>query len=145
MAGHPRDGHWLHVFGNQPGQAFAQRHAQNANALGAQADGGGQHQVGAIGLEQVDRAHVGVEAPGNQRHHVHQRLGRLAAFLREVGNLIQREDVAGRARAGFLAHVQGVSHKRKVDTKRRQSGSRTWGIETVYRRKADVAHMQARL
>ena len=41
----------------------------------------GQHQVGAVRLQQVGRADIGLKPPGDQRHHVHQRLGRLAASL----------------------------------------------------------------
>ena len=78
------DGHRAHLFGHQAGQAFVHRHAKRANALRAKPDGRGQHQVGAIRLQQIRRTDVGLKAPGDQGDHVHQGLGRLAAFRREV-------------------------------------------------------------
>ena len=69
----------------RPDQPFAEPHPDAADALGPQADRGGQHQVGAIGLEQVHRADVGLEPPLNQVHDVRQRLRGAAALLRRGG------------------------------------------------------------
>ena len=47
------------LLGDQAGQPFGEPHPHAADALGPQADRRRQHQVRAIGLEQVDRADVG--------------------------------------------------------------------------------------
>ena len=80
------------LLGDQAGQAFGQPHADAADALGPQADGRGQHQVGAIGLEQVDRADVGVEPPLNQVDDVGQRLGGVAALRDEPADFLERPE-----------------------------------------------------
>ena len=64
-----------------------ERHAQCADAARVQAERGGQHQVGAIGLQQIGGADIGPEARGDQGDHVHQGVGRLAALLGEVRDL----------------------------------------------------------
>ena len=53
----------------------------------------GQHQIGAIRLQQIGRTDVRLKSLGDQRDHVHQRLGGLAAFRREVGDLLQGQDM----------------------------------------------------
>ena len=88
-------GHRKQLFGDQAGEAFVQRHAQRADALRMQAERGGKHQVRAVRFQQVGRADVGLEARGDQRHHVHQRIGRLALLLRQAGNLFQRQNQVG--------------------------------------------------
>ncbi len=59
-----------HALGDQAGQALGQPHADAPDALGAQADGRREHEVGAIGFEQVDRAHVGLEPALDQMNDV---------------------------------------------------------------------------
>ena len=49
------------LLGDQPGEPFGEPHAHPADALGTQADRRREHEVGAVGLEQVDRTDVGVE------------------------------------------------------------------------------------
>ena len=70
------DGNGHDLLGDQAGEPFVQRHAQRADAARMQAERGGQHEVGAVGLQQVGGADVGAEARGDQRHDVHQRVGR---------------------------------------------------------------------
>ena len=82
-----RDG--SNLLGHQSRQAFLDRHSQSADAFVAQSESRGQHQVGPVRLEQIGRTHVGLKAPGNQRHHVHQRFRGLSAFLREVADFFQ--------------------------------------------------------
>ena len=94
-----------HLFGNQTRQPFVQRHAQRADALRAKPDSRGQHQIGAVRLQQIGRADVGLKAPGDQRHHVHQRLGGLAALGRQIADLFQSQDVIVVVRGCGLAHV----------------------------------------
>ena len=67
------DGHYL--FCHHAGKAFAERHAQGANASGVQAYGGGQDQVRAIGLQQIGGAHIGREPGGDQGDQVHEGVG----------------------------------------------------------------------
>ena len=54
-----------------------------------------QHQVRAVRLQQIGRADIGPEPRRNQRHHVHQRLGRLAALLGQIGDLLQSQNMIG--------------------------------------------------
>jgi len=95
MLGRIGHGHRKQPLGHQAGKAFMQRHAQAADAFWMQAQRGGKHQVRAVGFQQVRRTDVGLEALGDQRHHVHQRLRRLALLLRQVRNLFQRQDKVG--------------------------------------------------
>ena len=48
-------GHRTDLFRHQSRQPFVQRHAQRADAFAAQAQGGRQHQVGAIRFQQVGK------------------------------------------------------------------------------------------
>ena len=50
-----------HLLGDQTGQPLGDAHADLPDAFRPQADGCRQHEVGAVGLEQVDRADVGRE------------------------------------------------------------------------------------
>ena len=93
MRGGVVDGDGDNAFGDQAGEAFVQRHAQRADAARAEAEGGGENQVGAIGLEQVGGADVGAEARGDQRDDVHQRVGGVASIAREGSNLFQGQYV----------------------------------------------------
>ena len=77
------------LFGDQTGQALVKRHAQRADAARMKAERRGQHQVGAIRLKQISRADIGAETGGDQRDNVHQRVGGLAAVLRETGYFIE--------------------------------------------------------
>ena len=54
------------LLGDEAGQPFGQPHPDAADAFGPQADGRRQHEVGAIGLEQIDGADVGLEPVLNQ-------------------------------------------------------------------------------
>ena len=83
-------------FGDQAGEALVEGHAQGADAAGMEAERGGEHEVGAIGLEQIGGADVGAETRGDQRDHVHERVGGLAAILREVRDLIQGQEPGSR-------------------------------------------------
>jgi hypothetical protein len=60
-------------FGDQPGQPFGQQHADAPDAVGAQADRGGQNQIGPIGLEEVHRTDIGSETFANDFDHPCQR------------------------------------------------------------------------
>ena len=80
------------LLGDQAGEPFGEPHAHAADALGPQADRGGQHQVGAIRLEQVDRADVGVEPALNQVDDVGQRLGRVAALGDQPADFLERPE-----------------------------------------------------
>ncbi len=62
-----------------------------------------QHQVGAVRFQQIGGADVGLEAPGDQRDHVHQRFGGFAAFLGEVADFFQGQNVICRLRR--CAHI----------------------------------------
>ena len=51
---------------HQAGEAFAEAHADASDALWPQPDRRGQHEVGAIGLQQIDRADIRRELALNQ-------------------------------------------------------------------------------
>ena len=99
------DSNRAHLLGDQARQAFVDSHAESADTLAAQPDGCGQHQIRAVGFEKIDRADVGFEALGDQRDHVHQRLGRLAALSCEVSDLFESQDVVRVAYFRTLAHA----------------------------------------
>jgi hypothetical protein len=91
-----------------------------ADALGPQADRRGEHQVGAIGLEQVDRADVGLEPALDQVDDVRQRLSRVARVAetsRPISSSVQSAVsvcVSGRRR-------QLPPHSKKAASVRRES------------------------
>ncbi len=95
MGLHVFDGNRAYLLGYEPRQPFIQRHAKLADTTRAKSEGRGEHQVGAIRLQQICRANVGVESAGNQCHHIHQRFRRLAAFGRQVIDFIEREHLTG--------------------------------------------------
>ena len=51
----------LQLLADEAGQPFGQSHAHPSDAVRAQADRRSEHERRAIGLEQINRAHVGVE------------------------------------------------------------------------------------
>src|SRR5215472_2008452 len=92
------------LFGDQTSKAFTQRHSQGAYAFRTQPQCCRQKQIAAVWLEQIRGTDIRVESFGNQLNDVAQRLGWLAAFLRQVGDLLQRKDVFG---FGSLCHGTG--------------------------------------
>ena len=86
-----RDG--AHLFRHQTGQPFVQTQPKRSDAFLAKADGRRQHQIGAVGFQQVSGADFGLKASCDERNNVHQRFSGLAAFLREVADFLQRQDV----------------------------------------------------
>ncbi len=110
--------HWNQLFGDQAGKAFVQGHAQCADRSRVKAQRSGEHQIRPVRLQQVGRAHVGPEPRGDQGHHVHQRVGRLALLLRQVGDLLQRQNQIG------ISGFAGVS--RFADWGHRMRTPRIW-------------------
>src|SRR5215471_303190 len=49
--------------------------------------------MGAIRLEQVGRTDIGLTSPRDECDDVHQSLGWLATFQREIADFIQRQDI----------------------------------------------------
>ena len=49
----------LQLLGDKTGKSFGHPHPDLSDALRAEPLGGGQHQIRAIGLEEIDRADVG--------------------------------------------------------------------------------------
>ena len=80
---------WANLLRHKARETFVQREAQRADALAAQSQRGGEHEVGAVRLQQIGRTNVGVEAPRNQGHHIHQSFGGLAAFPRQISDFFQ--------------------------------------------------------
>ena len=80
----------LGELGNQAGKALGQPHADAADTLGAQADRRREHEVRAIGFEQVDRADVGTEPALNQVHDVVEGLRGVAARRHQPPDLLER-------------------------------------------------------
>ena len=70
------------LFGDQARQPLIHRHSQFPNTLMAQAKGRGQHQIRAVGLQQVGGANLGTKTPRNQRDHIHQGLGWFTGLCR---------------------------------------------------------------
>ncbi len=84
-------GHGMDLLGNQTGEPLMQPHAEGTNALRTQADGCCQHQIGTVWLQQVSGADIGLKAVGDERHYVHQGLGRLASTGSQTPDFVQAE------------------------------------------------------
>jgi hypothetical protein len=78
VLGRVLDDLWPHLLADEPHQPLVQAHPDAADPLGPEPDGRRQHEVRAVGLQQIDRAHVGREASLDQPHDVRQGLGRIA-------------------------------------------------------------------
>jgi hypothetical protein len=89
------DGDGKYLFRYQAGEALVKRHAQRADTSRMKAKGGSQNQVGAVGLQQVSRAHIGPEPRGDQSDYIRKGIGRLAPLLGEVCDLFQSQDKTG--------------------------------------------------
>ena len=77
------------LFADQSGEAFGEAHPDVADALGAEADGGGEHQRGAVRFQQIHGADVGREPALDQLDDVGQRLGGVAALRDEMADLFE--------------------------------------------------------
>ena len=83
------DSRGLLALGDEAGEPLAEAHAYPADALRAEADRGGEHQVRAVRFEQVDRADVGVEAPLDFVNDVGERLRRISLRRYQPADLIE--------------------------------------------------------
>ena len=77
------------LLADETGEPFRQPHAHAPDAVRAQADGRGEHERRAIGLEQIDRAHVGVERALNQLDDVAERFFGMSAVRDEVADFFE--------------------------------------------------------
>jgi hypothetical protein len=96
--------HREHLFRDQAGEAFVERHAQSANASRMEAKGRSQNQIRTIRLKQVGRADIGLEPRSDQRDNPHEGVGGFAAFLSQAGNFLQSQDMTGVNRFVGLGH-----------------------------------------
>src|SRR5580704_243972 len=103
------------LLGNEAGEAFVQRHAQRADALWAKSARSGEHEVGAIGFEQVDRTDIRLESTGDESDYVAEGFRRLAAIFGEVPNFLQSQNVLRVARIYRLAQAR-LPHMSQVTT-----------------------------
>ena len=73
------------------------------------------------GSSKIRGADVGLKTAGDQRHDVHERFSRLAAFGRQMADLFQSQDVVGSASADHLRHSQNSLSRntRSLRVKRR--------------------------
>ena len=85
----------MDLLGDEPGQPLVERQPQSPDAFAAQPQRGGQHEIGAVGFQQIGGTDIGVETPCDQRDHVHQSLGGLAAFARKIADFLQSQNVIG--------------------------------------------------
>ena len=90
----------LQLFGHEAGEPLAEPHADAADAFGAKSDRRGEDQGGAIGLEQIHRADVGLEPRLNEVHDVRERFGGVAAPGGQPTDLLERPQQRSFA-AGF--------------------------------------------
>ena len=65
--------------------------AQGTDRLFAEADRGGQDEIGSVGLQEVDRAHVRSEASLDQPDDLIESGGRGAVLRDEMADLVQRQ------------------------------------------------------
>jgi hypothetical protein len=96
------------LFADEPGQPFRQAHADASDAVGAQPDGGSQHQGGAVRFEQVHRADVRLERALDELDDVVERLGRMAAVGNEMADFLERPE----QRFVLCGHALARSKKR---------------------------------
>ena len=96
------------LLGDEADEAFVEPHADPADAIGLQADRGGEDQVRAVGAEQVDGADVGAEAALNELDDVGQRLGGVAGHRGEAADVVERPGGRRRWKRGGVAHDVGV-------------------------------------
>ena len=80
------------ALGDQARQAFSQAHADAADAFGAESNRRREHQIGAIGLQKVDRADVGLEPPLDQMDDVVERFRGVPAGGHEPADFFQRPE-----------------------------------------------------
>ena len=80
------------LLGHEARQALVHPHPHPADALGAEADRRRQHQVRPVGLDQVDRADVGLEPLLDQLDDVGQRLRRLPFLGDQAADLVRRQE-----------------------------------------------------
>ena len=95
-------GHRADLFRDQADESFIDCHAKLADAFMAQPERRGQHEIGAVGLQQIGGANFDAKPSGNQGDDVHQGLGRLAGFRRQVRDFLPRQHIAGIERAGSV-------------------------------------------
>ena len=95
----------LHLLRHQAGETLGDAHADLPDALRPQTLGGRQHQVGAVGLEQIHRADVGREPLANQRGDVGQRFRGVAVPGDQQTDLIERQE---RRNQILDVHVGGI-------------------------------------
>ena len=96
------DGHRADLFRDQADQSFIDCHAKLADGFMAKPQGRGQHEIGAVGFEQVGGANIGAKSSGNQGNNVHQGLGRLAGLRRQVRDFLPGQYMVGIERAGSV-------------------------------------------
>ena len=80
------------AFGDQTREPFRQAHPDAPDAFRAQADRRREHQVGAVGLQEIDRTDVGLESPLDQVDDVVQRLGRVPARRHQPADFLERPE-----------------------------------------------------
>jgi hypothetical protein len=83
------DGDGAQLLGDETGEAFVDRQAEDADALAAEADGGGENEVGAVRFEQISGANLGFKALGNQSDDVVQGFGGLAAIRAQIRDVFE--------------------------------------------------------
>ena len=97
-------GDGVHLFCDQAGEAFMESEAQRANAGGAEAHGGGEDEIGAVGFEEIDGADIRMKVMRDELDHAHEGLGRLAGLLHQLADLFQSKDTSGIQRFCSLGH-----------------------------------------
>jgi hypothetical protein len=82
----------LELLGDQSGQPLRRAHAHAPDTLWPQPHGSRQDEIGPVGLEKVDGAHIRIEPRLDQMDDVVQRLGRVAAAGGETADLFERPE-----------------------------------------------------
>ena len=78
------------LLGDETGESFAQPHAHAADAIGIEADRRGQHQIRAVGFEQIGGADVGAEVPLNEMNDVAERFRGVPGRRHEPAQFVGR-------------------------------------------------------
>jgi hypothetical protein len=105
VPGHVADCERPQLLSHKPGKAFTEVHPYAADALGPKANRGGQPEIRAVGLEQINGTHVGLETLLNESCDIHERFARISAGRESI-------DVFGRPHERAFLHADRFIHHR---------------------------------
>jgi hypothetical protein len=86
-------GDGTYLLGDHAGQSFMKREPHRPDRFRPKTDGGGENEIGAVRLKQIDRAHVGTKVTGDKRNNTGQCLRWFATALHQSADLLRGENL----------------------------------------------------